>query len=167
MSGIQMAAPEGQYKLQVSLLFLSLRMTLQSLATPYLSCCLYYQVTLATGCISSFGRDRYSNIDLEMGRSKFRFTPWFLNFLLVTSENCLVCVRKGHCLKTRNKQLLCQTVYSLPDSNSVTATNHVTKRCLISRSAYEFVRHHLVPLIPWTPCYYKIFMNRGNLKCKI
>jgi len=53
----------------------------------------------------------------------------------------------------------------LPDSNTVTATNHVPKSCLISRSAYDFVRYHLVPLIPWTACYYKIFVNRGYLKC--
>jgi hypothetical protein len=60
-----------------------------------------------------------------------------------------------------------QTAFSLPDTNIVTASNHVAKSCLISRSAYNSVRHHLVPLIPWTPCYYKVFMNRGYLKCKI
>jgi len=55
--------------------------------------------------------------------------------------------------------------FSLPYSFFVAAGNHVPKRCLISRSAYDFVRHHLVPLPPWTPRYYKIFMNGGYLNC--
>jgi len=38
MSGIKMAAPEGQFKLQVSLLFLSHKMTLKSLGTQGVVC---------------------------------------------------------------------------------------------------------------------------------
>jgi len=40
MSGIKMAAPEGQFKLQVSLIFSSQKMTLKSLGTRCLRCCL-------------------------------------------------------------------------------------------------------------------------------
>jgi len=39
MPGIKMAAPEGQFKLQVSLFILSHRMTLKSLGTRFLRRC--------------------------------------------------------------------------------------------------------------------------------
>jgi hypothetical protein len=90
-----------------------------------------------------------------------------LIFYTDTSEKCLDCVWKGQCLITGKNNFFQHTLYSLPDSSIVTASNHVPKSYLISRSAYDLIWHHLVSLIPWTLCYYKIFMNRGYLKCKI
>jgi len=73
-----------------------------------------------------------------------------------------VCEEDSVLIPERNNRFL-QTAYSLPDSNIVTAFHHVPKSCLISRSAYDSVRYHLVPLIPWTSWHYKIFTNRGYL----
>jgi hypothetical protein len=96
MSGIQIAAPEGQCKLQEFLFYLSHRMTLKSLATHHLN--------FINRLYTILRQNWYCNIDLNTGSYKFRFTQRLLDFLPVTTKHCRVRIWKGQGLNTEKEQ---------------------------------------------------------------